>query len=227
MNKMHRVKLDPNRAVDEAAFGEPLAVETYEYYHNLIVSSRELISSSGNYSSLLLIDLHGQSHSHNLTEIGYNLTAPELDSGNYALEQTSTVRYAASRMRNSKELITGNVSIAYFIEQQSIKCMPSPTSPQINGRSYFTGGYTVRTHCSDKYDAIQIEMARTVRMVDSKQLELNMQQIARAIVDFLQYHYPATSPEPINPFSGGCFSAVHSNFLLLFLIAVASLLRLW
>ncbi|XP_055339320.1 uncharacterized protein LOC129588925 [Paramacrobiotus metropolitanus] len=189
-NKLHRTKLDPNRAVNEAAFGEPLAVTTYDFYHAMITAARTALDADPRYASHLLIDLHGQSHTHELTEIGYNLTAAELDAGVYDLQRSSSIRYLANKFGNSNQVVIGNISLGRYLEDAGMNVMPGPREPRVNGRKYFDGGYTVETHNTAHSDAIQIELARSFRLAEAGQFDTNVRNLAEGLVRFLRQHYP-------------------------------------
>jgi hypothetical protein len=188
-NRLNRTKLDANREIKEATFGDPVAVSNNRYYHHKIANAIADLVASGAYAGVLVIDIHGQSHSHNLTELGYNITGQQLDSDSYALERTSSVKFAAKKIGNSHNLIIGNVSLGYFLERESIRCMPSSENLLISGRSYFHGGYITRAYSSNVSDVIQIELSRVVRFVTDEEFDKNMRGLARGIVNFHRLHY--------------------------------------
>ena len=65
---LKRSKLDPNREIVEAAQGDPLAEAAWGDYHGFIEEAKKKEGLG------LVIDLHGQSHLRNSTELGYLLT---------------------------------------------------------------------------------------------------------------------------------------------------------
>ncbi len=67
-----RIKLDPNRAIDEAAQGDPTAEGVYNDYHFYLEQAKQIVGRG------ILFDLHGQAHGQNSTEMGYLLLPEEL-----------------------------------------------------------------------------------------------------------------------------------------------------
>ncbi len=67
-----RIKLDPNRAIDEAAQGDPTAEAVYNDYHFYLEQAKQIVGRG------ILFDLHGQAHGQNSTEMGYLLLPEEL-----------------------------------------------------------------------------------------------------------------------------------------------------
>lgn len=188
---MDRAKLDPNREVDEATFGNPLTIKNYEYFHGKIEESKAELQKVKGYRGCLIIDLHGQSHPHNLTELGFAIPAAKIDAGSYSLQQDGTLNCAASYLGNGKnqELLTGQLSLGHFLQAESVNCLPSPANSTIQGRHYFTGGYTVRNHHSQWADAVQIELSKVMRSGDTTQLSDNMLRVARGVYNFCKLHY--------------------------------------
>ena len=83
MELFSRSKLDPNRAIEDAAQGSPDAEAAYKEFHATIrrvqvpinvyremfetaTPTQKTMASSG-----LLLDFHGQRHGQNSTELGY------------------------------------------------------------------------------------------------------------------------------------------------------------
>jgi len=71
---LKRSKVDVNRDILEGALDVPLAEATHKTYHAFIRKAKTM-SNRG-----ILFDIHGQSHGHNKTELGYLLTRNELNS---------------------------------------------------------------------------------------------------------------------------------------------------
>ena len=66
ISDLKRSKLDPNRDIQEAAQGDPKAEEAWREYHGFIDEAKAKEGLG------LVIDLHGQSHRKNSTELGYH-----------------------------------------------------------------------------------------------------------------------------------------------------------
>ena len=59
-SNLHRVKLDPNRPIAQAAHGNLEAEKAYNEYHKFIIQAKAEFQGAG-----LIIDLHGQNHGQN------------------------------------------------------------------------------------------------------------------------------------------------------------------
>lgn len=80
INNLHRSKLDPNREINEAACGDSDAEDHWTAFHDFVDVASATVTSQ--WGKGLYIDLHGQSHAIPRIEIGYNITAEELNTGN-------------------------------------------------------------------------------------------------------------------------------------------------
>ena len=174
INNLHRSKLDPNRRVEPGAFGVRDAVEAWQAYHEYIEHAKSNISSQHRGRGLL-VDLHGQAHSEDWIEIGYTLTADQMDNGYYTCSDTSIQGLALNLQEkhidiNIQELIRGPVSLGGMVMDHGLKVVPSPNYPSPAGGSYFIGGYITQRHGSSgtrddnlDIDAIQIESPMILR----------------------------------------------------------------
>ena len=74
--RLHRVKVDCNREIKEAAQGNALAEKAWHEYHDAIEQAKAAVQTA--FGAGLYIDLHGQRHAEGRVEIGYLLTPKEL-----------------------------------------------------------------------------------------------------------------------------------------------------
>lgn len=167
MNLLHRIKLDPNREVNEATFGVPLAVEAFNEYHANIAQERANIAGPG-----LYIDIHGHGHSIQRAELGYLVSGAELDSGNPIDPATTSIRSVAGRFGgNFNDLLRGTASFGGLLASAGFRAVPSPAEPGPSGQSYFPGGYSTEIHGSRDgglIDAIQIESPSDFRNLPTR-----------------------------------------------------------
>ena len=87
---IRRSKLDANREINEATFNVPDAGRAFQDYHNFIRKARSAISGAG-----LLLDIHGQAHKRERTELGYLISRRNLNTGNHYTEKTRQVSKAS------------------------------------------------------------------------------------------------------------------------------------
>ena len=141
INNLHRSKLDPNREQTEATCGDSDALDHWNGWHNFIDQASTSVET--NWGKGLYIDLHGQSHTVPRIEIGYNITAGELNTGN--LNSTtnidrSTIKNLVSNNLNShthEELIRGDNSLGQLFQEQPAVFYNANVNPQCG----VTSGY--------------------------------------------------------------------------------------
>ncbi|KAJ7386624.1 hypothetical protein OS493_008775 [Desmophyllum pertusum] len=187
-NMLKRSKLDANRDIYEATFQVPDAIIAYQFYNYFISQARSAITGRG-----LLLDIHGQAHKPERTELGYLISRNNLNNGRYSVEQTSIrslgERWCGRDNTCFKDFIHGNRSLGYFMNQQGLGAVPSPQNKKRNMAKYFRGGYTVKNYGSrdgGDIDAIQMEFPQMFRKrwgTESKN------KVVRAIISFLNQNY--------------------------------------
>ena len=101
VSHLKRTKLDPNRDISEAAQGNPVAKEAWREYHGFIDEAKQKERVG------VVIDLHGQSHRRNSTELGYLLSTNQLNRGDFNSEQSSVKQLARRTGRSGKDVIAG------------------------------------------------------------------------------------------------------------------------
>jgi len=164
MSNLHRSVLDPNREIEEAAQGNKRAVSAYKKFHQKIETVKKTFGEKPG----LLIDIHGQAHKKNTTEIGYLIKPADLNSGNYTKGKLS-IKALVSRNNETAELkdfIRGNRSLGALFDETEYQAVPSPKKPSPGEDKYFNGGYITSTYGSWKgglVDAIQLEIQGEVR----------------------------------------------------------------
>ncbi|WP_452602109.1 T9SS type A sorting domain-containing protein [Pontimicrobium sp. MEBiC06410] len=120
INNLHRSKLDPNREQNEATCGDPDALDHWNAWHSFIDQASTAVET--NWGKGLYIDLHGQSHSIPRIEIGYNITASQLNSSNLntaAIITNSTIKNLESNNITNlshEELIRGINSLGELFQ---------------------------------------------------------------------------------------------------------------
>jgi hypothetical protein len=151
--RLHRVKLDANREIVEAAQGDPQAERAWHEFQNFIKQAREKVKKD--FGSGLYIDLHGQRHLRGWVELGYALTAQKLDltdeqlQGDPSIVAASTLPELDKRSPHSfAALIRGPASLGALLAAEGFNSVPSPKVPSPGTNEYFSGGYNAQTHGS-------------------------------------------------------------------------------
>jgi hypothetical protein len=164
INRLHRVKLDANREIVEAAQGSrPAQRAWYEFQMFTEAAKRSVVASQGRG---FYIDLHGHGHAISRVELGYLLTFSELELDDATLNATayenkSSIRTLSQAASGATfvELLRGPTSFGSLLETQSFSAVPSQSQPN-PGRTggvpndYFNGGYNTARHGSSSGGAI-------------------------------------------------------------------------
>jgi len=161
INQLYRAKLDANCALEKATFNVDEAKTAWYKYHECIDGAKHCINGPG-----LFLDIHGQSHPEGWVELGYTLTAEQLDECSYKASMTSVRSIAERTGLDIHRLICGEHSFGACLETEGYPAVPSLSQPSPKGKHYYTGGYNTERHgskTSGMIDGIQIECPRTVR----------------------------------------------------------------
>jgi N-formylglutamate amidohydrolase len=152
ISRIHRVHLDPNREIGEAAQGNPAAELAWREFQTFIEDASMRVRQA--HGEGFYIDLHGHGHEIQRLELGYMLSGAQLsatdqtlDGGNFAA--ASSVREIAERTgRPLSELLRGPASLGALLAARDYRSFPSPADPHPAGAPYFSGGYNTGRHGS-------------------------------------------------------------------------------
>lgn len=165
VNRLHRVKLDPNREIVEAAQGDPEAEIAWNEFHDYIRDARDVIEPAFGFG--FLVDIHGHAHAIDRLEFGYNLGAAELNQSDAELRRPAYAEDSSLRTHTYRPgidfpaLLRGARSLGDLLERRNYPSVPSPTNPGPGANDYFEGGYNIEEHGSlqdtGNIQAVQIE----------------------------------------------------------------------
>ena len=192
-NLLRRSKLDANREINEATLNIPDAITAYNDYTNFISQAKLAIPGRG-----FLLDIHGQTHQPERTELGYLISKLRLVRKSYNMKNTSIRslgEYWCGKGNNTcfQHFVQGNRGLGYFMNQEGLDAVPSPLDEDPEGEKFFYGGYTTKRYGSrygGKIDAIQLELPIGVRYKWNGDDALK-NAFAKAIVQFYQTNYDA------------------------------------
>jgi hypothetical protein len=155
LNHLERNRLDANRAIEEAACGDPEAEIAWGEFHDFIeVAKAEVLATPG---KGWYMDLHGHGHDIRRLELGYLLRGSQLDLSDATLDAASQYQDTSSIKTLSEfasgvtfsELLRGSLSLGTLYADNGIRAVPSSPEPGPEGNPYFRGGYnTVRHTCT-------------------------------------------------------------------------------
>jgi N-formylglutamate amidohydrolase len=165
VNRLHRIKLDANRDKPEAADGNFLAEKAWEAYQNYVDAAKSEVNK--NYGKGIFLDLHGHGHTIQRLELGYLLTANELEKSDLNTQKiinySSFKSLATNNLQKTKhnDLLRGDFAIGTLLSQKGFPAIPSKQDPYPAAADpYFNGGFnTLRNGSMDEgtMDALQIE----------------------------------------------------------------------
>jgi hypothetical protein len=200
INHLHRIKLDANRDIREAAQGNPWAEQAWYEFHGFIDQAKATVESQwgrGHY-----FDFHSMGHREAWVEFGYLLADGNLRHSDEELN--SPDYWSGSSLRslaNSPgvyfpEIIRGETSLGGLMQSHGYKTVPSPAYPDPAGGTYYIGDYNITRHGSrdgGAIDGTQVETYR--RLVKDGELDAYAQALADSILRFIEIHYSFRSLE--------------------------------
>lgn len=184
ISHLRRTKLDPNREIVEAAQENPFAENAWREFQQYIDVAAGLVTAT--YGAGLYLDLHGHGHAIARVELGYLLTAAdldrtdaELDAGGYA-ERSSIRALAAASPLDFSALLRGPGSFGARLAAEGIPSIPSPDYPGPGAAAYFSGGYDTARHGSrdgGSVSGIQME----IHFTGARDTDASRRAFARAL----------------------------------------------
>lgn len=192
---LDRVKIDQNREIHEATGDNPLTIISFTDYHNFIDTAAALVTRM--YGKGILIDLHGHGHLNQRLELGYLLSASQLDLPDSVLNSASVVSkssvksLAQSGTRPLTELLRGESSLGSFFEYRGYPAVPSSMQPRPGSTAYTDTRYITEAHGSvnnGTVDAVQMECNPRLLFIDVNRKKFA--EVAAEVFDcFVSLHY--------------------------------------
>ncbi|WP_433871869.1 hypothetical protein [Saccharopolyspora sp. CA-218241] len=155
INRLHRTRLDANRAIDEAACGSARAERAWTDFHAFIGAAGDQVRQD--YDKGWFTDLHGHGHDVQRLELGYLLTGEqlrrpdaELDAGSFETG-TSIRSFSEESPRSFSGLLRGPTALGTLFADAGYPATPSEPDPApAASEPFFSGGYNTRRHgCVD------------------------------------------------------------------------------
>lgn len=195
LNRLHRIKLDPNREIEIAAQGDSLAQIAYNEFHNFIETAEKDVELK--WGTGLYIDIHGHNHKSHMYELGYLLEGGFLDFSDEDLndelfiEKSSIKNLVKNGSYKFSEILRGDVSFGAYLGEYGYKTCPSPSIPSPGTDYFYSGGYNTQVHSTptDNFNGFQIELPWDHipnSEIDVKQFSTDLMN---AIIEFMKTHY--------------------------------------
>lgn len=202
ISHLRRTKLDPNRDSVEAAQGDPYALQAWREFQGFIeTGSATVVEDHG---TGLYLDLHGHGHDIDRVELGYLLSAndlnrpdDELDSPTFAEKSSVRALFHATDIPFSR-LIRGPESLGGLLGELGVRSVPSPGDPRPGSDPYFSGGHNTLRHGSRDtqvgVSGIQLELHfEGVRDTPANRSAFGL-RLAAAVELFVEAHYGSFAP---------------------------------
>jgi hypothetical protein len=194
LSHLHRIKLDPNREIVEAAQGNPAAERAWWEYHTFADEAGARVEDT--FRSGLYLDIHGHGHDISRLELGYLLSASDLTLDDLTLSSPTYVSRSSvgalveSSGTSLADLVRGPLSLGTLLEERGVPAVPSTIQPDPGGAPFFSGGYSTVRHGSrdgGSISGIQIEHHYPGLRDEAS----NRQWYASVLADALLAYFPA------------------------------------
>jgi len=199
INDLKRIKMDPNRSVEEAYLTHADATAAYNDYQNFIKAALKIVNDK--VGKGIYLDMHGHGHTKSRIEIGYLLSATELNGtdGSLNVLANTTSIYAISKTSSLSfwELIRGGQSLGTLLANAGCPSVPSQQDPKPLTDDYFSGGFCTSSYGSmggGNISAIQLETPGPIIRNTSALRQQSAGKIARVVNDYLRIHYNIILP---------------------------------
>ena len=165
-NNVSRTKLDPDANLTDGAQGNSYATLSYGTYHSYLQTAIDSVEA--HFDSGLLLNLVEHDHSVQQVELGYLLSANNLNLSNSALNsysnQSSVNQMASTSAATFSEVVRGyssfgNLLFSSSYNGYSFSVVPTLDNPSPGTNPYTSGGYTLETYGSSdsgKINAIEV-----------------------------------------------------------------------
>ncbi len=202
LSHLRRTKLDPNREIVEAAQESPYAEQAWKEFQGWIGTARTTVEQD--FERGLYFDMHGHGHELDRLELGYLLSADELNQSDASLDALAVV--ASSSIRDLgresplrfSQLLRGPTSLGGYLGAEGVRSVPSPADPSPGASAYFSGGYNTRQHGSsmdgETVSGIQIEHHFPGIRDTEENRRAYAARLARVIRDYMLEHYGFFAP---------------------------------
>jgi hypothetical protein len=152
INRLHRAKLDANRDLTEGACGDAEAEIAWHEFQDFISIAKN--RAQADFGKGWYTDVHGHGHAIARLELGYLLTASELNLSDAMLDASSAYENKSSMRTFSAQsplafsaLLRGAAGLGTLLASAGYPATPSQQDPApAAGDEYFSGGYNTAAH---------------------------------------------------------------------------------
>lgn len=196
--RLHRLKVDCNREIAEAAQGNAEAARAHGEFHDFIKQACN--AAREKFGTGLYLDLHGHRHEEALVEVGQlipgsklAMSNDELDAGSLVSRQSSIRELDQRSPQSFSALLRGPQSLGGLLEARGFPSIPSPThAAPTAGQLYFSGSYNIETHGSrdgGTVSALQIECPfKGVREKPELRAKFSA-ALCEALAEYMRVHF--------------------------------------
>jgi hypothetical protein len=184
--RLHRIKLDCNREIVEAAGGNPLAESVWKEYTGFIKSATAAVEKKDGRGFFL--DIHGHGHPTAQLELGYLHDSKQLQQSDKEIDESkmaaesSLHAIAAKKHMPYSQLLRGPSSLGALLEELGFPSAPSPKVPH-PPEPFFRGGHTVRVLSEGMTPNAGLQIETNYKGVRDN--DASREKFAKALVDAL------------------------------------------
>ncbi len=189
--RLRRTKLDANRELDEAAQGNPYAIQAWKEFQSFIDTAKQTVVRE--FGKGFYVDIHGHGHEIQRLELGYLLSSTSLalsdntlDNASYGNSSSIRTLIPLSRLSFSK-LLRGPQSLGSLFENRGFPAVPSEMQPNPGSALYFSGGYNTGRHGSSaggQISGLQIEC----NYINVRDTESAYKRFAGVFAEAIEYY---------------------------------------
>lgn len=202
LSHLRRSKLDPNREIVEAAQENPFAELAWHEFQDWIAVARSIVAAD--FGAGMYFDIHGHSHEVSRVELGYLLTAGELNRADAALDGVPVILRSSIREIGRttplpfSQLLRGPMSFGGLLGDEGVRSVPSPSDPGPGAQPYWRGGYNTRVHGSlgegEVVSGIQLEHHFPGLRDTPENRSAYAEKVARVIRRYMLEHFGFFEP---------------------------------
>jgi hypothetical protein len=195
---LKRTKVDCNRDLADGACGNQEAETAWTEFQHFIDTAQSISEASAE-GKTFYIDLHGHGKPILRLELGYGLSASDLNNTDSFLNlpaQLASSSIQALAANNATdlshaELLRGEFSLGTLLANAGFPAVPSQQTPNPDTTAYFSGGHNTSNHTcispGNTVNGLQLECHQTVRFSYAGR-KLFADSLAQILARYLNFH---------------------------------------
>jgi len=188
INNIDRKFIDLNRPINDACSSKDCQKYYYLFHKKL---SDTIINIKNIYGKCLVFDIHGNKHSKNMIQLGYNISLSNLKNNNFNNHSFNSLKTKSNK--ELKKFIYKEKSISFYLQNLTklfdISIYPSENNLKntiFDGKKnkYYAGLKTIMMKYRNICDVIQVEMS-----IDVRENKLIPEEVANLLIKYYKNVY--------------------------------------